>query len=92
MIATGASCIIPPIENNNLENVCTLKSMNDGIKLKELLSQEENKNIVIIGAGFIGLEAVEAAKKYGKEVSVFQLGDRILQDVFDIWLRYNRIL
>lgn len=83
MIATGASCIIPPIENINLENVCTLKSMNDGIKLKELLSQKENKNIVIIGAGFIGLEAVEASKKLGKNVTVFQLEDRILNNVFD---------
>lgn len=83
MIATGASSIIPPIKNLDIENVHTLKSMEDGIRLKELFRDENNKNIAIIGAGFIGLEAVEAAKKYGKKVSVFQLGDRILQDVFD---------
>ncbi|HCW52807.1 MAG TPA: CoA-disulfide reductase [Clostridium sp.] len=83
MIATGARSIIPPIKNVNLENVHTLKSLQDGYALKALMKNEENKKIAIIGAGFIGLEAVEAAKKYGKEVSVFQLGDRILQDVFD---------
>ena len=83
MIATGASSIIPTIKNLDIENVHTLKSMEDGIRLKELFRDENNKNIAIIGAGFIGLEAVEAAKKYGKKVSVFQLGDRILQDVFD---------
>lgn len=83
MIATGASSIIPPIKNSDLKNVHTLKSMEDGAVLKKLLEDEGNKRISIIGAGFIGLEAVEAAKKYGKEVSVFQLGDRILQDVFD---------
>ena len=83
MIATGANCIIPPIENIDLENVCTLKSLDDGIKLKELLSKEENKNVVIIGAGFIGLEAVEASKKLGKNVTIFQLEDRILSNVFD---------
>ena len=83
MIATGAKSIIPPIKNVNLENVHTLKSLDDGHKLKDLMKKEENKKVAIIGAGFIGLEAVEAAKKYGKEVSVFQLGDRILQDVFD---------
>ncbi|WP_283625218.1 CoA-disulfide reductase [Clostridium butyricum] len=83
MIATGASSIIPPIKNLDIENVHTLKSMEDGIRLKELFRDENNKNIAIIGAGFIGLEAVEAAKKYDKKVSVFQLGDRILQDVFD---------
>ncbi|WP_330377390.1 CoA-disulfide reductase [Cellulosilyticum ruminicola] len=37
----------------------------------------------MIGAGFIGLEVVEAAKKCGKEVVVFQLEDRVLKEVFD---------
>lgn len=83
MVATGASSIIPPIKNVKLENVSTLKSMADGIKVKELLNKEENKNVVIIGAGFIGLEAVEAAKKLGKNVTVFQATDRILEQVFD---------
>ena len=83
MIASGASSIIPPIKNVQLENVSTLKSMEDGIKVKELFNREENKNIVIIGAGFIGLEAVEAAKKLGKNVTVFQSGNRILEQVFD---------
>lgn len=83
MVATGASGIIPPIKNVKLENVSTLKSMADGIKVKELLNKDENKNVVIIGAGFIGLEAVEAAKKLGKNVTVFQATDRILEQVFD---------
>ena len=83
MIATGASSVIPPIKNIQLKNVSTLKSMSDGIKVKELLNKEENKNVVIIGGGFIGLEAVEAAKKLGKKVTVFQSGSRILEQVFD---------
>ena len=83
MVATGASSIIPPIKNVALENVSTLKSMEDGIKVNELLNKEENKNIIIIGAGFIGLEAVEAAKKLGKNVTIFQAGNRILEQVFD---------
>ncbi|MBN1036475.1 CoA-disulfide reductase [Clostridium botulinum] len=83
MIATGARSIIPPIKNVNLKNVYTLKSMDDGKVLKKLLKEKSNKSIAIVGAGFIGLEAVEAAKSHGKEVSVFQLEDRILKDVFD---------
>jgi len=83
MIATGASSIIPPIKNVNLKNVYTLKSLEDGENLKNLIRDDKNKKVAIIGAGFIGLEAVEAAKHYGKEVSIFQLDDRILKDVFD---------
>ena len=83
MIASGARAIIPPIKNIELENVVTLKSMDDGNKLRNLLASDEYKKVTIIGAGFIGLEAVEAVKHKGKEVTVIQLQDRVLQEVFD---------
>ena len=83
MIATGARAIIPPIKNVDIGNVVTLKSMEDGIKLRELMENEDLKKVTIIGAGFIGLEAVEAAKHKGKEVTVVQLQERILNEVFD---------
>lgn len=83
MIASGARAIIPPIKNIDLENVVTLKSMDDGNKLRELMANDEYKKVAIIGAGFIGLEAVEAAKHRDKEVTVIQLQDRVLQEVFD---------
>ena len=83
MIATGASAVIPPIKNLNIGNVHTLRSMADGNLLKEKMSQPEIKKIGIIGAGFIGIEVVEAAKKLGKEISLFQLEDRVLKEVFD---------
>lgn len=83
MIATGAKCSIPPIENINMQNVCTLKSMADGLKLKELLKDSNNKNIVIIGGGFIGIEAIEALKNQNKNVTLIELGNRILENSFD---------
>lgn len=83
MIATGARSILPPIKNINLKNVSTLKSLYDGEYLKKLLSRKEIKKVTIIGAGFIGLEAVEACKKLGKDIHVVQLEERILPQVFD---------
>lgn len=83
MIASGARAIIPPIKNFDLDNVYTLKSIEDGRFLKEKMKDDSVKKVAIIGAGFIGLEAVEAAKAYGKEVSLFQLEERVLKEVFD---------
>ena len=83
MIGSGARAIIPPIKNINLKNVLTLKSMDDGRAVKSLLEDDKYKNITIIGAGFIGVEAIEAAKKRGKNITVVQLEDRILKEVFD---------
>lgn len=83
MIATGARSIIPPVKNVKLDNVSTLKSMNDGIKIRNLLQEDSIKNVVIIGAGFIGIEAIEACKRQNKKVTIFQLEERILPQVFD---------
>lgn len=83
MIASGASSIIPPIKGIDSENVLTLKSMDDGNKLRALMENKSLKRVTVIGAGFIGVEAIEAAKKRGKEVTVVQLQDRILAEVFD---------
>ena len=57
--------------------------MEDGLALKNMMTNEALKRIAIVGAGFIGLEVVEAAKQYGKEIHVFQLNDRVLVDTFD---------
>lgn len=83
IIATGASAVKPPIKNIDLENVFTLKAFSDGIVLKKAMMKPENKRVVIIGAGYIGLEAVEAAVNLKKEVRIIQLGDRVIPGSFD---------
>ncbi|WP_019240974.1 MULTISPECIES: CoA-disulfide reductase [Bacillus] len=83
LIATGASAIKPPIDGMDLRNVFTLKTMEDGRVLKEAALKEMNQHVVIMGAGYIGLEVVEAMKKLGKEVTVIQLTDHILTGSFD---------
>ena len=83
MIATGASPVVPPINNIHLENIYTLRDMKDGHILRAKMQDESIQKVGIIGAGFIGLEVAEAAKKLGKEVTVFQSGDRVLKGSFD---------
>lgn len=83
MIASGASSIIPPIKGIDGDKILTLKSMEDGKKARELMENNEINRVTVIGAGFIGVEVIEAAKHRGKEVTIVQLQDRILAEVFD---------
>ena len=84
MVATGAHAIMPPIKNLSTKGVYTLKDYTDGIILKEEMLKDENQDIVIVGAGYIGLEVAEAAKHLGKRsVRIIQLGDRVLLESFD---------
>ncbi len=83
MIATGANVIMPPFNNIELGNIFTLSKMEDGKRLKEIAMSEEIKDVTIIGAGFIGVEVVEAMKKLGKHVRLIQRGERVFNRIFD---------
>lgn len=83
MVATGANVIMPPFKNIELENIFTLSKMEDGKRLKEIAMSEEIKDVTVIGAGFIGVEVVEAMKNLGKHVRLIQRGDRVFNRIFD---------
>lgn len=84
MVATGAHAIMPPIKNLSTKGVYTLKDYTDGIVLKEEMMKDEIQDIIVVGAGYIGIEVVEAAKHLGKRsVRLIQLGERVLLESFD---------
>ena len=58
VIATGAYPIIPKVRNVNLKNIFTLRTLEDGISLREKLRQ--STRAVIVGGGYIGIEVLEA--------------------------------
>ena len=83
MVASGASVIKPPFKNINLKNIFTLTKMQDGLLMKDLVMKDEIKDVTVIGAGFIGLEVVEAMKNLGKHVRLIQRGERVFNRLFD---------
>lgn len=83
LIATGATAVVPAWQGRDLKNVFTLKTMDDGIQLKDAVMRSDKKNVVIIGAGYIGIEAVEAMKKLGKNVTLIQSSQYVLSNSFD---------
>ncbi|TKB51135.1 CoA-disulfide reductase [Ferrimonas sediminicola] len=83
MIATGAAPVAPPIEGLDLERVFFLKTLEDGLALKPLVQSDEIRDVVVIGAGYIGLEVAEALVHQGKRVRVIERTDRVLSESFD---------
>lgn len=83
MIASGASPIRPPFPGIELGDVHTLTRLSDGEALRKALAGKDCRDVVVIGAGFIGLEAVEACIHRGKAVRLIQLDERVLIDAFD---------
>ena len=77
LIATGASSFIPPIENlREANNVIGLRNLDDAIFIKE--KAKTVKNIVVLGAGLVGMDAVSGVLHYGAKITLVEMANRIL--------------
>ena len=85
LLATGAEPRRLRIPGGELDGVLTLRSAADSDRLKAELSAGDRR-VVVVGAGWIGLEVAAAARSYGNEVTVVEpqpaplrqvLGDQI---------------
>jgi len=69
LIATGAAPLVPaPLQG--YDNVLTLRDLPDAVRLAEHL--RDGARLVIIGAGFIGLEVASTALTLGADVAVVE--------------------
>ncbi len=90
VIASGAIPFVPDIKGVNLENVFTLRNLEDGENIKKAVLQ--SKKAVILGCGYIGIELLEAFVKQGLMVTVIQSSNTIMpifdQDFSEIIQKY----
>jgi len=74
VLATGARTRRLAIEGSDLAGVHELRTLDDAIRLQSALA--DARRVVVIGAGFIGLEFAAAARPRGIDVTVLEFADR----------------
>ena len=74
VLATGGTARHLPIPGARLAGVHVLRTLAEADALSAALS--ESRRLVVIGAGYIGLEVAAASRKRGKEVVVLEAADR----------------
>ena len=79
-IATGSTPRrLPDAVGGNLDGVFTVRDFTDADRLAE--EMKPGRHALIVGGGYIGLEAAAVARSLGLEVTVIEMADRILQRV-----------
>ncbi len=81
IITSGSWPIIPPIEGIDLKNILLSKNYNHSNAIIE--AAKDSKKIIVVGAGYIGVELVEAFNDQGKEVVLIDAEERILSKYLD---------
>ena len=91
LLATGGKAQRPALPGADLPGVFTLRSREDAALLLD--AAEPGQPVVIVGDGFIGLEAAAALRKYGLQVHLVtrhevplakQLGERIGRSIREL--------
>ena len=77
ILAPGAVALRPPIDGLDSPRVRTLRTVDDAIDLQAIVSGGARHGVVL-GAGFIGLEAAEALARQGLDVTVVELAEHVL--------------
>lgn len=81
LIATGSFAVMPPIDGIRDERICNMWTKTDVDKLAPFF--DKYKKAVVIGSGFVALQAAWAARFRGLDVTVIELMDRIMPAVLD---------
>lgn len=78
VVATGARAFAGGIAGADLPHVFSLHTLEDGERLTCFMRERRPRRAVVIGAGYIGLEAVDALRHRGLAVTLIEHGVHIL--------------
>ena len=81
VFATGSRVRLLDFPGNDLDNIHYLRGLDDAENIKKGL--EKSKHIVVIGAGYIGLEVAAIASEKGVKVSIVEMADRVMSRTVD---------
>ncbi|MCY7486604.1 FAD-dependent oxidoreductase [Paenibacillus alvei] len=81
IVTTGSWPVIPQLPGMELDNILLCKNYEHANSIIEKAKQANH--ITVVGAGYIGVELVEAFQQSGKQVTLIDSADRILNRYLD---------
>jgi NADPH-dependent 2,4-dienoyl-CoA reductase/sulfur reductase-like enzyme len=81
LIASGSHAVRPPIAGMDLPGVENCWTLGDARRIAE--GATKGSRVVLMGAGFIGCIVLEALAKRGVELTVIEMGERMLPRMMD---------
>lgn len=93
VIATGARCDTTGIAGAAQPHVFTLHTLSDAERLRGFITEKQPKSAVVVGAGYIGVEAADALRRHGLRVTVLERSPHaLLRDDAELTASVRRTL
>ena len=83
VLATGGRPVTPPIAGIEAKGVQSFHSLRDADRLDTVLAGGKVENVVLVGAGLVGIEMAEALIERGLSVTMIEMFDWIMPALLD---------
>ena len=83
ILAVGAEPFVPEVSGVALPGVYTMRTPDDAIGLRSYVEQNHCRSAVVVGGGFIGLEIAENLMTKGLAVTVVDMAEQLMPNIFD---------
>ncbi len=78
ILSPGARAMVPDTPGVESRRVLKLRTVEDALELRRRVEEERPERAVVIGGGFIGLEAAENLMEAGVKVTLLQRSEQVL--------------
>ena len=78
ILSPGAKPVMPNLTGIDSDNVFTLRTVEDTLKIHRFVETTKPRTAVMVGGGFIGLEMAENLSELGIKVTVVQRGNQLM--------------
>ncbi len=78
VLSPGAEPLRPPLPGINQEGIFTLRNVPDTDRIKKYIDTRHPRHVVVVGAGFIGLEMAENLHRQGINVTIVEMADQVM--------------
>ena len=78
ILSPGATAVRPDMPGVEDQRIFTLRTVEDTFRIRDYVESAQVKHAVVIGGGFIGLEAAENLVHIGVQTTMLQLDDHVM--------------
>ena len=78
LLSPGAKAMVPDTPGVHSERVLKLRTVEDALEMRRRVVEEKPERVVVVGGGFIGLEAAENLAEAGVGVTILQRSEQVM--------------
>ena len=78
LLSPGAKPIKPNLDGADSDMIFTLRTVEDTLKIKKYINTHQPESAVVVGGGFIGIEAAENLRTLGINVTLVEAAEQLM--------------